>query len=185
MYTRVYLNQKVIAFEEQLSILFAHLKSLYAKKYSFKSDISRIENILKKDSLSLTEFLLVSDDTIFEFIKELNHQETDDKLIQKLTNNIIKGLIPEIFDLSNEKIKQKFDAKIKNKQENVEYKIIYLNDNFDYRNSSDDKNYSDNKEVKILMEDSILKNISEVSSLINSTSDIEPKYSEIKIGVLI
>ncbi len=180
MYSRVYLNPKAEAFDKQLGFLFNHLRKLYNEsEYQFKTDLSRVEKILKNKELTVKELLFLTDDIIINLIAELNSKDGKEPIIKKLTTNILNGKLPQIFDLRWEKENKEFNQKIKNKQEGIEFDTFSLNET---------KYFVLKEDEEIYIKQKTIEKLSLVSLLIKSSIDSSKEEfinKEKKIGILI
>ncbi len=157
MYTSVYLNLKTLAFSEQIKFLFNRVKNLYNSNYKFKMSLGIYESVLKDLSLSTKEILKLNDDNLFVFIEQMANE--DDKIIQKISQNILKGIIPQIIWMNDEDQIQNFKELTINKIENEEFGIIEQSKNFNqfYLKKDDPKIVLNNKLIGLFDVSTIIK----------------------------
>ncbi len=157
MYTSVYLNLKTLAFSEQIKFLFNRVRELNLNKFSFKNDFGVYEPVINNETLSTESLLKLNDDNLFVFIEQMSYE--DDKIIKKITSNILKGIIPEITWLSDAKELKKFESETFNLIKNQEFEILEQNKNFNqfYLNEDDPKIVNNKKLIGLFDLSTIIK----------------------------
>ncbi len=176
MYESVYLNLKTIAFSEQINFLFNRVKYLYEQDYKFEIENVLYKKLILNDSFLYSDLIKLNDDNMFTFIESMMYEK--DELLNQISINILRGVIPEIFNLANPEELNNFNNQIQNKIEGIHFKIINKSENF-----NDFYTLNDNPKIFINNE---IKNLFDISTIITNHPQNQTNSTLInQIGVII
>jgi HD superfamily phosphohydrolase len=172
MYQTVYLNDKNLVFSELYAMF---LKRLINITDHFNIAIG-LNAIKEKRKMNYDEFMSLDDSLIMAMIT--NSQRYDDDILLKISDYILRGILPFYVELKSIKEVERFISENESKNKGVTWNIIGVDTDF--------KQYGSKvSETAKIFTDGVLKPISDVSSMIQNTTD-ETEHKMFKtIGVKI
>lgn len=81
MYQQVYFHKSSIFFDLKLQKLFQRLVKLADENYNWRIDIRKIAVILKQKQIAVDQYLLLTDATLINLMKDIISLETDEELV--------------------------------------------------------------------------------------------------------
>lgn len=174
MYWQAYLHKTAVISELMLINALTRIKDLYANGLDFTIN-DRIKYFLDfKDSneidpVSMIEaFSKIDDIDIIGLLKDA--QNTEDKVLSLLSNNLINRTIFKPFYSNDENKKQKYCDLIN--EEITNYNLTEKEKFYLILSKEETlKSYNKNNEINILYKDKTIHKLSNVSSIINGLSD--------------
>lgn len=184
MYWQVYLHKTVVACEKVLVNLLRRAKYLIhngkdlfappALRYFLYNDVNR--EIFENDPQALKNYAMLDDNDMWSAIKVWS--QNDDKILSLLANNLINRKLfkVEVFD---EEITDDYIEELRNGLAET-FDISFDDTQYLYSINTIEKNMYDfgGDGIKVLMKDGTMKDICDVSELLNAAlqSCQKPKY---------
>lgn len=149
MFTQVYLNDKSIGYEALIGEILRHIHTLYNQGYQFQTSVINTLEKFFKDEIAVSDFLDMDDYKMFSLFKELYNGEKDEKL---------RTLINVLLSFGELKMStNKADCK----------ECVYSWKSEAYAKSI----YHNKKPIYIKMDNGEVKNLQDVSKLVNLIAD--------------
>lgn len=184
MYWQVYLHKTVVACEKVLVNLLRRAKYLIhngkdlfappALRYFLYNDVNR--EMFENDPQALKNYAMLDDNDMWSAIKVWS--QNDDKILSLLANNLINRKLfkVEVFD---EEITDDYIEELRNRLAET-FDISFDDTQYLYSINTIEKNMYDfgGDGIKVLMKDGTMKDICDVSELLNAAlqSCQKPKY---------